>query len=103
MANSLRGNRGGEAGGDFEDNQVTSIAFLSSEDIAKLSDVEDHDDGVIARSYELSKSQNQTSTSHRDDSEPVYTVEDAINVMGFGPFQILVTLFAGMIWVRLHA
>ena len=30
----------------------------------------------------------------------VYTVEDAINYMGFGPFQIIVTLFSGMIWVR---
>ena len=33
----------------------------------------------------------------------VYTVEDAVNYMGFGPFQIAVTVFAGMIWVSLPA
>ena len=32
--------------------------------------------------------------------EPVYTVEDAVNHMGFGVFQIIVTLFAGFTWVR---
>ena len=29
----------------------------------------------------------------------MYTVEDAIEHIGFGPFQIVVTLFTGMIWV----
>lgn len=28
-----------------------------------------------------------------------YTVEEAINNIGFGPFQVLVSCFAGMIWV----
>ena len=32
--------------------------------------------------------------------ETVYTVEDAVNYMGFGVFQILVTFFSGFIWVR---
>ena len=31
--------------------------------------------------------------------ETYYTVEDAVNELGFGPFQILVTVFCGMIWV----
>ena len=30
----------------------------------------------------------------------VYTVEDAIDQIGFGPFQILIVMFTGMIWVR---
>ncbi len=29
----------------------------------------------------------------------VYTVENAVEAIGFGPFQIIVTIFAGMIWV----
>ena len=28
-----------------------------------------------------------------------YTVDEAINKMGFGPFQILITVFAGAMWV----
>ena len=29
----------------------------------------------------------------------VYTVEDAVERIGFGPFQVVVTIFTGMIWV----
>ena len=29
----------------------------------------------------------------------VYTVESAVEAIGFGPFQIMVTIFTGMIWV----
>ena len=29
----------------------------------------------------------------------VYTVENAVEAIGFGPFQIVVTIFTGMIWV----
>ncbi|XP_064392353.1 synaptic vesicle 2-related protein-like isoform X2 [Halichondria panicea] len=31
--------------------------------------------------------------------EKFYTVEDAVEKLGFGPFQILVTVFAGLIWL----
>lgn len=31
--------------------------------------------------------------------ELVYTVEDAVETMGFGFFQVLVTVFSGLIWV----
>ena len=34
--------------------------------------------------------------------ELYYTVEDAVNQLGFGAFQILVTVFCGMIWVSLQ-
>ena len=30
----------------------------------------------------------------------IFTVEEAIEKMGFGPFQILITVFSGMLWVR---
>ena len=30
--------------------------------------------------------------------ERVYTVDDAINKMGFGPFQVLITVFCGLLW-----
>lgn len=29
----------------------------------------------------------------------VFTVEEAIEKLGFGPFQILITVFSGMLWV----
>lgn len=29
----------------------------------------------------------------------IYTVEEAIEQFGFGPFQVLVTVFCGMLWV----
>ena len=32
--------------------------------------------------------------------EDVYTVEEAVDKMGFGIFQILLSAFAGSIWVR---
>ena len=28
------------------------------------------------------------------------TVDEAMEKMGFGPFQVLVTFFTGMLWVR---
>lgn len=31
----------------------------------------------------------------------VYTVENAVEAIGFGPFQIIVTIFTGMIWVSM--
>ena len=33
-------------------------------------------------------------------AEEVYTVEEAIEKLGFGFFQVLVTLFSGLLWVR---
>ena len=38
--------------------------------------------------------------TEEEEEETAYTVEDAINHMGFGAFQIVVTLFAGFVWVR---
>lgn len=39
----------------------------------------------------------------QDRSQPpdlgVYSVDDAIEKLGFGPFQVLVSVMAGMIWV----
>ena len=32
-------------------------------------------------------------------ADQVYTVEDAIEKLGFGFFQVLVTLFSGLLWV----
>ena len=85
------------------DNQVISLGYLRSEEIAKLTDTEDAEgmNGdtirlVDSRTVRIDEDKNRTYT---DPDGPVYTVEDAIDYMGFGPFQILVTIFAGMIWV----
>lgn len=32
-------------------------------------------------------------------AESVYTVEEAVEKLGFGIFQILVTVFSGLLWV----
>ena len=29
----------------------------------------------------------------------MYTVEEAVDKLGFGTFQVLISLFAGVIWV----
>ena len=55
---------------------------------------------VQSRSVRIDEDRNQTYTDPDASDGPVYTVEDAVNYIGFGPFQILVTIFAGMIWVR---
>lgn len=33
----------------------------------------------------------------------VYTVEDAVEKLGFGTFQIVVTIFSGLIWVSVNS
>ena len=92
-----------EVAGISTDNQVISLGYLRSEEIAKLTDTEDAEgmNGdtirlVDSRTVRIDEDKNRTYT---DPNGPVYTVEDAIDHMGFGPFQILVTIFAGMIWV----
>lgn len=35
----------------------------------------------------------------RASSERIYTVDDVISKMGFGPFQLLITVFCGLIWL----
>ena len=34
-----------------------------------------------------------------DNIPDVYTVEEAVDKLGFGAFQVLISLFAGVIWV----
>ena len=34
-------------------------------------------------------------------AEQVFTVEEAIEKMGFGFFQVMVTVFSGLLWVSL--
>ena len=35
-----------------------------------------------------------------DDLSNIYTVEEAVHKIGFGVFQILLSLFCGAIWVK---
>ena len=30
----------------------------------------------------------------------IYTVEDAMEKLGLGPFQVIITIFSGLLWVR---
>ena len=31
-----------------------------------------------------------------------YTVEEAVEKLGFGPFQLIVTVFSGLLWVCVY-
>lgn len=46
-----------------------------------------------------SRSSDPSSMKDHQDPTEYYTVEDAVEQIGFGPFQIIVTIFAGMCWV----
>lgn len=87
-------------------NQVISISYLHSEDLGRLTETEEEiDEGGARVEIAMSKSVRITEpiSTQKGEGEgecDYYTVEDAIDHMGFGPFQILVTLFAGMVWVR---
>ena len=35
-----------------------------------------------------------------DDLPDVYTVEEAVDKLGFGAFQVFMSIFAGAIWVK---
>lgn len=93
------------AGLENKDN-VEGLRYLESEDIGKLTDNEDKDREesehmqlVQTKSVCISEENNVVRTFAREPEDRVYTVEDAIDYMGFGPFQVVVTIFAGMIWV----
>lgn len=93
------------AGLENEDN-VKGLKYLESEDIGKLTDNEDKDteeservELLQTKSVRISEEDNVIQIVAKETEVRVYTVEDAIDYMGFGPFQIVVTFFAGMIWV----
>ncbi len=37
--------------------------------------------------------------SDKEESEETYTVEEVMDKLGFGPFQILITVFCGLLWI----
>lgn len=44
--------------------------------------------------------EDRTDGSHEAiERETIYTVDEAINKMGFGPFQVLLTVFCGILWL----
>ena len=95
-----------EVGGLENEDNVEGLRYLESEYVDKLTDNEDEDRQesehlqlVPTKSVCISEEDNVIRTIPRETEDRVYTVEDAINYMGFGPFQILATIFAGMIWV----
>ena len=59
--------------------------------------VADHEDKA-ANIHQLSSRKKETDNDSTE--EEVYTVEEAVNQLGFGLFQIAATLFSGMTWVR---
>lgn len=63
---------------------------------AYLADMED--DSQIAKDSTAS-SQNENVADPACASTQTYTVDEAINSMGFGPFQILISTFCGLLWL----
>ena len=45
------------------------------------------------------KSDGESGEIQRASRGAVYTVDDAVNQIGFGPFQILLTVFCGLLWL----
>ena len=109
-----RGEGGGIIASDKNDDnlQILSIKHLDTDDIAEFTETEDELGGArVEIAMSQSKSvhiangppqliEPEEERGKREEEEIVYTVEDAIDQMGFGPFQVLVTIFAGMVWVR---
>lgn len=52
-----------------------------------------------ANAHQLSFTDQEKDNGSPKEDEEVYTVEEAVNLLGFGLFQIVATLFAGMTWV----
>lgn len=99
---------GNVASNKNDDNvQVLSIKHLETDDLGTFTETEDELGGArveIAMSKSVRISDDPPDLiggerRKREEDDIVYTVEDAIDKMGFGPFQILVTVFAGMVWV----
>ena len=101
---------GNVASNENDDNvQVLSIKHLETDDLGTFTETEDELGGArveIAMSKSVRISDDPPDLiggggerRTREEDDIVYTVEDAIDKMGFGPFQILVTVFAGMVWV----
>ena len=59
---------------------------------------------ITCRSGDSDRDNDQLSLTDREakalTEDEVYTVEDAVNQLGFGLFQIIVTFFSGLTWVR---
>lgn len=108
----------GEGGGIVafnrnDDNlQILSIKNLDTEDIADFTETEDELGGprveiAMSKSVHIADGPPQLMGpeeemgKRKEEATDIYTVEDAIDMMGFGPFQVLVTIFAGMVWVSL--
>lgn len=49
----------------------------------------------------FSQNENSAVSLNLNETQNVYTVDDAIEYFGFGRFQILISLFAGFSWVFL--
>lgn len=64
--------------------QVIAMSYLDSKDLEKRTEKAEEEVNVDTK---------------RGKEERVYTVEDAIDYIGFGPFQILISVFSGMVWV----
>lgn len=58
---------------------------------------------TLSREYNNEASNVHSSQPNQDNDSTtvVYTVEEAVNHLGFGIFQVLATIFSGLIWVRL--
>ena len=77
----------------------------NNEESLQILSVKELDDDDNPKGVDKSGRENGSACSRkqkRGDDDVVYTVEEAIERMGFGPFQILITAFAGMIWVSVE-
>ena len=75
---------------------ASTYASFSQEDTPSADRPENEED---TEQNPNSRDSTQELTIANKKPENVFTVDEAINQMGFGPFQVLITVFCGLLWV----
>ena len=75
----------------------TSAAVARGAEVEKVSESDHHKTGNESNTFEVLD--NSTDESTQKTSGNIFTVDEAINKIGFGPFQVLITVFCGLLWV----
>jgi hypothetical protein len=79
---------------------TTSSAFYTPTASSEPEDEERQCSGLVTPTNSNDHEGSGSATESKVVNDKVYTVEDAVNQVGFGLFQILAISLAGMIWVK---
>lgn len=83
-----------------EEKVVSGIRYTRSNNIDSAAESDEEEEvEFITTTSGTTTMKTRRASGHTPDADGYYTVEDAVEEIGFGPFQIIVTIFAGMCWV----